>query len=198
MVIFSAKGTAATTDFGSPPTLRVVDLEDAYGSLRSHAARHRLPVFLNLNDDSSNANPMGGRGTPHRTHETEPSFKNSCHSIEHLPAVTRNLSEGSESSAQQSRVPPIRTKCGSQCDGVTCLLSATSVLEAPCLRVEEIKENLDKRLGLTAIPIPDRLCPTLTDQLCPFHHIPSLWLVPRCSFFISPPASNVCSSKQSM
>ncbi|KAI9557322.1 putative aconitate hydratase 1 [Daphnia sinensis] len=171
----SAKGTAATTDFGSPPTLRVVDLEDAYGSLRSHTARHRLPVFLNLNDDSSNANPMGGRGTPHRTHETEPSFKNSCHSIEHPPAVTRNLNEGSESNVQRSRVPPIRTKCRSQCDGVTCLLSATSVIEAPCLRVEEIKENLDKRLGLTAIPIPDRLCPTLTDRLCPFHHIPSLW-----------------------
>lgn len=196
MVIFSAKGTAATTDFGSSPTLRVVDLEDTYGSFASHAARHRLPVFLNLNDDSSDTNPMGGRSIPHRTRELETLFKNSCHSIKHQPAVTRNSNEGSEFNVPRSRVPPIRTMCRSQCDGVTCLLSASSVVEAPCFRVEEIKENLDKCLGLTAIPIPDRLCPTLTDELCPFHHIPSLWLVPRCSFMISTPCSNLCSSKQ--
>jgi hypothetical protein len=54
MVTFSATDSATTTDFGSPTTLRVLDLEDtsAYASLMSHAARHRLPVFLNLKDDS--------------------------------------------------------------------------------------------------------------------------------------------------
>ena len=193
MVTFSAKDTAATTDFGCPPTRRVLDLEDtpAYASLMSHAARHRLPVFLNLKDDSSNTNTIGGRDTPNWTGEMESCSKKFCHSIEQPTAVTRSVNEGLESSVIRRRVSPIRTMCGSHCDGVTCLLSAASVVEAPCLKVEEIKENLDKCLSLSGIPIPDRLCQTLTDRLCPFHHIPSLWLVPRCSFMISPPSKYI-------
>lgn len=191
MVTFSAKDTAAATDFGCPPTQRVLDLEDtpAYGSLMSHAARHRLPVFVNLKVDSSNTNDtIGGRGTPHWTGEMANRTTKSCHSIEQPPAFTRSVNKGSGSSVLRRRVSPIRTMCGHHCDGVTCLLSAASVIEAPCLKVEETKKNLDKCLSLSGIPIPDRLCQTLTDRLCPFHHIPSLWLVPRCSFMISPPS----------
>lgn len=191
MVTFSAKDTAAATDFGCPPTQRVLDLEDtpAYGSLMSHAARHRLPVFVNLKVDSSNTNDtIGGWGTPHWTGEMANRTSKSCHSIEQPPAFTRSVNKGSGSSVLRRRVSPIRTMCGHHCDGVTCLLSAASVIEAPCLKVEETKKNLDKCLSLSGIPIPDRLCQTLTDRLCPFHHIPSLWLVPRCSFMISPPS----------
>jgi hypothetical protein len=190
MVTFSATDSATTTDFGSPTTLRVLDLEDtsAYASLMSHAARHRLPVFLNLKDDSSNTNTIGVRGTPHWTGEMESCSKKSCDSIGQPTAVTRGVNKGLESIVLRRRVSPIRTMCGSHCDGVTCLLSVASVNEAPCLKVEEIKENLDKCLSFSGIPIPDRLCQTVTDRLCPFHHIPSLWLVPRCSFIISPPS----------
>ena len=198
MVTFSAKGTAAPTDFGSPPTLRahVIDLEDTTTDYTrvSEAARHRLPVFLNLKDDSSNAHPISGRGTPHRTREMLRFSKIPGHSVEQPPdffTTGKILSEGTESSVPRRRVSPIRTMCGGQCDGVTCMLSTTSVIESPCLKVEEIKENLGKpSLNLSGIPILDRVCP--------FHHIPSLWLVPHCFVLtISSPSNYIRLSSRS-
>ncbi len=193
MVTFSAKGTAAPTDFGSSPTLRahVIDLEDTpdYASWVSDAARHRLPVFLNLKDDSSNIHPISGRGTPHRTREMPSFLKIPGRTVEQPPAVTKHLSKAMESSVPRRRVSPVRALCGGQCDGVTCMLSTTSVIESPCLRVEEIKENLGRAsLDLSGTSILDRICP--------FHHIPSLWLVPRCSFMISPPIKYIRLSSQ--
>lgn len=160
----------------------MVELEDtaaSFNSLESHAARHRLPVFRNMKNDSTNAHPSSGRGTPHRTREIVPFSKISCHTVKQPSDLTRNLKE-LESSVLRRRVSPIRTTCGGQCDGVTCMLSTANVIEAPCLKVEEIKEHLGgASLDLPTIPI--------MDQLCPFHHNPSLWLVPRCSFMIFHP-----------
>lgn len=188
MVTFSAKGTAATTDVGSPPTHQVIDLEDTsaiYSSSMCDTARHRLPVFLKLKDESPIDHPISGRGTSHRTFEMQSFSQKICRTVEQLdPAVTRILNEEMKSSVPRRRVSPTRTSCRGQCDGVTCMLSTANVIEAPCLRIEGIKENLG-RANLVHSRNP------VVDQLCPYHRIPSVWLVPRCYSLISPPPSYV-------
>ena len=74
------------------------------------------------------------------------------------------------SSAGSGSFLPARL-CRGQCDGVTCMISTASVSSAPCLRMDEFREDHVPRID------PDLPAHPIVDQFCPFHHLTSKWLV---------------------
>lgn len=179
MVTFSPKGTAATRDYGPPSSPQVIGLEDSstsHTSKQCDGTRHRLPVFLSLNDGSSNSNSYTGGGSPFRIPREKQRPRLSSKAIEQLSTIGRILTEETNSDIERRRVSSIQTLCGGKCNGVTCMIS-TSITETPCLKFEEPKPKLgDANLDQWQI--------SNLGQDCPYHHLPFMWLVPRCSFDI--------------
>ena len=182
MISSTSKSTASSSSYSSSSSsssssvlLRpLVDLEDTTGGLpAATAARpHRLPVFVNLQHDT----PL-----------PSPSFASAPATSE--LASGRRTSPAKRTSRARSRLDAAATSttvsgtagffparlCRGQCDGVTCMISTVSVSRAPCLRLDEFREDPMTRID------PDVPTHPIVDQLCPFHHLTSKWLVHHAS-----------------
>ena len=171
-----------TSPHGPPPTSsRVIDLEDtADNNGANNYYRSRLPVFRNLKDESSSIQSRNGRdSTALRTKIRVPSAlpPTTSSSVERLPSVPSSFIDVDSFSVTRKRVSSNRYMCGGNCDGVTCISTASSFNDAPCLKAEAIKED-----GCE-LRMPDLSgLPSILDRLCPFHHHTSRWLVASSAF----------------
>ena len=159
-----------TTGHGSLPTPPVLDIGDRCFSspkVASHTARHRLPVFLTMSEDVDKSAPASGG----RLSDTVASVIHSSHSLEPTLPMSSVLNPYPRTRPLGACSPAIESMCGGICDGVTCMLTTTKVSDAPCLRT---KGHSD---GGCAGGTSSMSCLPDSDELCPFHHIPSMWLV---------------------
>jgi len=184
MIIFSAKGTAPVTTFrGLPLTSRMIELEGATVMANvspnqpAIAARHRLPVFVNLKKD-----------VDHRTlqaktrREDDLQSRNTCVIIKSSEsmekAVNSKLSREPLTSFPRTKSASLSTPalCGGNCDGVTCMIATDIIDESPCVKVVQAKGDVSGKdpPDISGLPIMDRLCP--------FHNQSSMWSVPLCSY----------------
>lgn len=156
------------TGHGSLPTPPVLDIGDrSFNSSKvaTHAARHRLPIFLTLREDADKPVPVFGQKN------TISPENDSSQTLERIPmsSVLNNPCQRTQPT-HGTRSSAIEAMCGGVCDGVTCMLSTSRVSDAPCLRFKQHSDGLCG--GTPTMPnLPN------SDELCPFHHIPSMWLV---------------------
>lgn len=157
-----------TTGHGSLPTPPVLDIGDRCFSspkVATHTARHRLPVFLTMREDVDKSAPAGGRS------DTVASENHSSQSLEPTIPMSSVLNPYPRTRTHGTRSPTIEAMCGGVCDGVTCMLATSKVSDAPCLRTKGHSDGGCAGDTSSMSSLPD------SDELCPFHHIPSMWLV---------------------
>lgn len=170
-----------TSAHGLPPTpSRVIDLEDTVdknGTVNYY--QNRLPVFRNLKDESSSSSIQSRNGhdsTALHKKLRVPSVQPGS-SVEQLPSVPSIFIDEKSFSVTRKRVSSNRYVCGGNCDGVTCISTASCANDAPCLKAEAIKKDKGE------IRMPDLSgLPSILHRLCPFHHHISRWLVASSAF----------------
>ena len=187
VIIFSAKGTAPVrlSSLGSPSTSRAVEIEASADGSSSTAcsAHHRLPVFVNFNNDSPDRHASHKRDiSPCISGAPSSVLRCSSHSSGHHSVPRIQCSQTVSSDHRTKRANQITWILGEGC----CNYRSSNVPPAAICADHEQSFKVSpvgNYLGETSF---DLFGPPMIDRFCPFHQIPSLWLVPHplCDFIL--------------